>query len=288
MQKIKNLAYLLLFSLVLFSCGEYQKVLNKGTTEEQYKMATKMYESKNYSKALRLFEKVTPTYRGKPQMERIQFMVAQSNFNEKNYSISGYYFDRFAKNYPKSSKKEEAAFLSAYSYKLASPPFSLDPKDTNKALEAFQGFINTYPDSDKIDEANKHYKELRYKLQKKYFEIAKTYYRTAGYDLRNYKAAIQAFDNLLSDYLGSEFKEEALFYRLKAAHDFVLKSTLRRKSERIKDAIDAYDRLKRNFPESKFMEESNEMLATMNEENKEVESLIAKQKEFKNNSIQKK
>ncbi|WP_158838220.1 outer membrane protein assembly factor BamD [Polaribacter sp. L3A8] len=277
MQKIKNLACLLMFSLVLISCGEYQKVLNKGTSEEQYKMAVKMYEGKKYGKALRLFEKITPTYRGKPQMERIQFMVAQSNFNEKNYSISGYYFDRFAKNYPKSSKKEEAAFLSAYSYKLASPRFSLDPTDTNKALEAFQGFINTYPDSDKIEEANQHYKELRYKLQKKSFEIAKTYYRTAEYDLRNYKAAIQAFDNLLSDYLGSEFKEEALYYRLKAAHDFVLKSYDRRKSERIKDAIEAYDKLKRNYPESQYMEDSDKMLATLQQEQVRIDAIIAKQ-----------
>ena len=282
MQKIKNLAYLLSFSVLLFSCGEYQKVLNKGTSEDQYKMAVKMYESKNYGKALRLFEKITPSYRDKPQMERFQFMVAQSNFNEKNYSISGYYFDRFAKNYPKSSKKEEASFLAAYSYKLASPVFSLDPTDTNKALESFQSFINEYPDSDKIKEANKHYKELRYKLQKKYFEIAKTYYRTAGYDLRNYKAAIQAFDNLLSDYLGSEFKEEALYYRLKAAHDFVLKSTFRRKPERVKDAISAYEKLKRNYPESTFMEDAEKMLITLTAENIAAEDLIAKQKEFQN------
>jgi outer membrane protein assembly factor BamD len=208
-------------------------------------------------------------------MERIQFMVAQSNFNEKNYSISGYYFDRFAKNYPKSSKKEEAAFLSAYSYKLASPRYSLDPTDVNKALASFQDFINTYPTSPKIDEANKHYKELRYKLQKKYFEIAKTYYRTADYDLRNYNAAIQAFDNLLSDYLGSEFKEEALYYRLKAAHDFVLKSYDRRKPERINDAIEAYQKLKRNFPESKYMEDSDKMLATLQKEDKRVKALVA-------------
>ena len=272
--------------LVFFSCGQYQKVLNKGTTEEQYKMAVKMYESKKFSKSLRLFEKITPTYRGKPQMERIQFMVAQANFNEKNYSISGYYFDRFVKNYPKSSKKEEAAFLSAYSYKLASPAFSLDPTDTNKALESFQSFINTYPDSEKIPEANTHYKELRYKLQKKYFEIAKTYYRTADYDLRNYKAAIQALDNLISDYLGSEFKEEALYYRLKAAHDFDLKSTDRRKLERTKDAIEAYEKLKRNFPESKFMEDANKMLATLLKEQTRVNALIAKQKKVY--SIQKK
>jgi len=287
MQKIKNLACLLIVSLVLFSCGEYQKVLNKGSVEEQYKMAVKLYEGNKFGKALRLFEKVSPTYRGKPQMERIQFMVAQSNFNEKNYATSGYYFDRFAKSYPKSSKKEEAAFLSAYSYKLASPVYSKDPTETLKALEAFQGFINDYPDSEKIEEANQHYKDLRYKLQKKYFEIAKTYYRTADYDVRNYKAAIQAFDNLLADYLGSEFKEEALFYRLKAAHDFVLKSTIRRKPERVDDAVRAYEKLKRNFPESEFMEEANTMLATLKEEKRVAEDLIAKQKEFQESQKEK-
>ena len=282
MQKIKNLAYLFVLSLLLSSCGEYQKVLNKGTSEEQYKMAVKMYEAQNYSKALRLFEKITPTYRGKPQMERIQFMVAQSNFNEKNYSIAGYYFDRFTKNYLKSSKKEEAAFLSAYSYKLASPRFSIDPTDTNKALESFQDFINMYPDSDKIDEANKYYSELRAKLEKKYFEIAKTYYRTADYDLRNYKAAIQAFDNLLEDFLGTKFKEEALYYRLKAAHDFVLKSTDRRKEERIEVAIEAYSKLEKSFPESQFMEDSNLMLATLQDQKTRIDALVAKQKEFQN------
>jgi outer membrane protein assembly factor BamD len=208
MHKFKTLAFLLVVSMLLFSCGEYQKVLNKGTVEDQYKMGVKMYESQKFGKAIRLFEKVTPAYRGKPQMERIQFMVAQSNFNEKNYQTAGYYFDRFAKNYPSSSKLEEASFASALSYKLASPEFSKDPTDTNKALEAFQSFINAFPTSDKLEEANKHYKELRYKLQKKYFEIAKTYYTTADYDMRNYKAAIQAFDNLLEDYLGSDDEME--------------------------------------------------------------------------------
>ena len=280
MQKIKNLMLLTFLSFLLFSCGEYQKVLNKGTVEDQYKMAVKMYEIKKYGKAIRLFEKITPAYRGKPQMERIQFMVAQSNFNEKNYTTAGYYFDRFAKNYPSSSKLEEASFSSALSYKLASPEFSNDPTDTNKALEAFQSFINTFPTSEKIDEANQHYKELRYKLQKKYFEIAKTYYTTADYDMRNYKAAIQAFDNLLSDYLGSEFKEEALLYRLKAAHDFVLKSYDRRKPERIKDALEAHEKLIRNYPESKYLEEAKKIYATLNKEKDRINILIENSKEL--------
>lgn len=268
---MKNLIYIAIFTLVFSSCSHYQKVLNKGTTEEQYKLAVEMYEAKKYSKALNLFEKITPTYRGKPQMERIQFMVAQSNFNTKDYDLAGYYFDRFTQNYPTSSKKEEAAFLSAYSYMLASPSYSLDPTDTKKALNAFQGFINNYPDSKRLVEANKYYKEINYKLQKKAFEIAKVYYTTAEYSPEvNYKAAIVAFDNLLSEHLGSEFKEEALYYRLKAAHDLAFKSTLRRKPERIQEAILAYEKLKRNFPKTKYLKESDEMLANLKKEQETI------------------
>ncbi len=270
--------YFVLTLLVLVSCGEYQKVLNRGTIEEQYKMAVKMYESKKYSKALRLFEKITPAYRNKPQMERIQYMVANSNFNEKNYSIAGYYFNRFSQNYPKSSKKEEADFLSALSYYKAAPVYSKDPTDTNKAIESFQSFIDAYPDSPRLSEANKYYNELQYKLETKAFEIAKGYYRTAQTDPRNYRAAITAFDNLLTDYLGTRYKEEALFLRFKAAHDLAVKSKVRRKEERIKSALKAYEKLKRNFPETKYGKETEVMVSTLNTEQKKLEQLIVNSK----------
>lgn len=238
--------------------------------EERYALAVKMYETKKFGKALRLFEIVTPHYRGKPQFERIQFMVAQSNFNEKNYAIAGYYFDRFTKNYPKSSKKEEAAFLSALSYKFASPKHSLDQTDTNKALQSFQQFIYDYPNSLRIDEANKYYEELRFKLEEKAFEIAKTYYRTAVTDYRNYKATITAVDNLLSDYLGTKLKEEALFLRLKASHDLVLISSERKKEERITVAMQSYDKLLKSFPKTKYLADSDKMLAKIKEEQKKL------------------
>ncbi len=270
MQKFKNFIFLLAVSMIMASCGEYQRVLNKGTIVDQYKMAVKLYESKDFKKALRLFEKVTPTYRGKPQMERIQYMVAQSNFNLKNYTLSGYYFDRFTNNYPNSSKKEEAAYLSAYSYKLSSPTYSTDPTDTYKALGAFQQFINDYPQSSRLEEANKHYKEIRLQLEKKAFEIAKTYYKTAEYDFRNYKATVVAMDNLLADFLGTAYKEEAFYYKLKATHDLALKSSERKKEGRINDAIKAYEKLVKAFPETRFLKESKKMLANLQSEQKKL------------------
>ncbi|GGH00289.1 outer membrane protein assembly factor BamD [Polaribacter pacificus] len=271
MFKLKNLLYIATIGLVFSSCSHYQKVLNKGTVEEQYKMAEELYNAKKYSKALDLFVKVTPTYRSKPQMERIEFMIAQSNFNIKDYDLAGYYFERFAEGYPKSSKREEAAFLSAYSYMLAAPRYNLDQTETRRALNSFQSFIDAFPNSNRLDEANKYYKELRYKLEKKAFEIAKGYYTTAPSDPGNYKAAIIAFDNLLTEYLGSEFKEDALFYRLKAAHDLALKSVQRKKLDRIKEAILAYDKLKRNFPETKYLEESAKLLADLQKEQQTLE-----------------
>tara|TARA_B110000003_G_scaffold130537_2_gene132633 strand:+ start:16420 stop:17241 length:822 start_codon:yes stop_codon:yes gene_type:complete len=270
MRKIKLLALILSVILLLNSCGEYQRTLGKGTMQERYKLAIKEYEAKEYSKALRLFELIKSSYRGKPQMERIQFMVAQSNFNEKNYSTAAYYFDRFTNNYPNSSKKEEAAFLSAYSYKLGSPIFSLDQTDTNKALAAFQLFINQYPDSDRVEEANKHYKELQFKLETKAFEIAKTYYKTAQTDFRNFNAAIVAFDNIINNFLGTELKEEVLYYRFKAYHDLVIVSTERKKENRIKDAIAAYDKLLRNFPKTIFLKESDKLLSEIKKEEKQL------------------
>ncbi|WP_373940881.1 hypothetical protein OEG92_13450 [Polaribacter sejongensis] len=62
----------------------------------------------------------------------------------------------------------------------------------------------------------------------------------------------------------------------------MLKSYDRRKPERIKDAIDAYDKLKRNYPESQFMEDSNIMLATLQKEQVRIDALIAKQVEVQN------
>ena len=132
---------------------------------------------------------------------------------------------------------------------LASPVFSLDANRYKKSIRIhFNILLIRIQNSKRMPEANKHYQEIRYKLQKKAFEVAKVYYTTADYDpARNYTAAIQAFDNLLEDYLGSEFKEEALYYRLKAAHDLALRSSERKQSLRIKECNQSIRKVKKKF-----------------------------------------
>jgi len=252
---MKKFVFLVLISIAFVSCSEYQKVLNKGTVSEQYKMAEQLYKEGKYNKALVLFEKVIPSFKAKPQMQRIQFMVAKSNYETGNYDMASYYFNRFINNYPKSSKIKEADFLIAQSYYKKSPKYSLDQKDTYKALSALQDFLDKYPNSEYDKQINEQYKELTHKLDKKYFEIAKQFYT-----IEDYKSAIPALENYLSDHLGTPYKEDALYYKFLAGYKLAENSVEYKKEKRIKDALKYFDRFKKLFPKSEYLDET-EILA---------------------------
>lgn len=274
MLKIQRILIIVVTVIAFVSCSEYQEVLNKGTAEEQYQAATKLFEEGKYNKAIALFEKVIPSYGRKPQMERIQYMVAMSNYRTKSYELAAYYFNRFISNYPNSSKIEEATYLNAHSYYLNTPKYSRDQKDTQTALQSLQNFIDKYPNSDKIEEANKYFEDLTLRLEKKSFEVAKQYYH-----IEEYKAAIVAFDNFVSEHVGSSLKEDAFYYRFKAANDLAMNSVLSKKEQRLENAIAAYDKFKKNFPESVRMKELDKMLASLNKELDSTKELIQKLKE---------
>ena len=270
MLKIERIIFTVVIIISLSSCSEYQKVLNKGKAEEKYKMATELYEQEKYNKAILLFEKVIPIYERKPQMQRIQFMIAQANYQTKSYELAAYYFNRFIANYPQSSRIEEATYLAAHSYYLASPKYSRDQRDTQKALQAFQNFIDKYPSSERTTDANKHYNELTFRLEKKAFEIAKQYYR-----MEDYGAAIVSFENFIQDNIGTSLKEEALYFKFKASNDLAIKSVIQKKEKRINEAQNIYEKFKKSFPESNRLEELNELNENLGKELKITKELIA-------------
>ena len=191
-----------MLAIAVSSCSEYQKAFKSDDTKFKYEVAVKMYEAEKYSKAIRLIEQIAPSYRGKPQAAKLFYVYSMSLYNTESYYTAGYQFEYFAANYPRSEKVEEAAFMGAKSYYQLSPKYSLDQVDTYKALDKLQTFINNYPNSQFMPEANQLVKELNEKLEKKAFEIAKQYNTTAEY-FGDFKAAIVALDNFLLDHPGT-------------------------------------------------------------------------------------
>jgi len=277
MQQMKRFSILIVIAILLSACSEYQKVLNKGEVEDQYKMATQYFEDGKFNKSIQLFEKVIPKYGSKPQMERIQYMVAEANYNTKSYDLSSYYFNKFIANYPTSSKVADATYFLAHSYYLSSPKSSRDQANTGKALAALQNFIDKFPESDKIELANAYYDELVNRLEKKSFDIAKQYYIT-----EKYKAAIMAFDIFIEDNFGTKYKEEALAYKFLAAYELGMKSIINKKEERLEEAIANYNRLKKGFPESERLKDHSSKFEELNKELKTTKEIYAK---YTNNGL---
>ena len=253
---MKKIVLLLVVLVFLASCSEYQKALKSEDPAVKLEMATKMYEAKKYNKAIRIFEQIASVYRGKPESENLYFMFSQSYFKSEQYYLAGYQFESFVSSFPKSDKAQEASFLGAKSYSMLSPVYSLDQTDTTKAIEKLQAFIDTYPNSIYLAEANVIMKNLNEKLERKVFENAK------GYNtISDYKAALVALDNFIADFPGTPFKEEALFYKYDSAYQLGINSVPAKMEERLIVAKLAYANLIKFKADTKYKKQADEMYA---------------------------
>lgn len=257
---MKKLFLLFWLSFLVGSCSQYQKALKSEDMAVKYDAAVKKYDAKKYNKAIRLFEQMAPAFRGKPQSEKMFYMYAQSYYKTQQYYLAGYQFESFVSSYPKSEKAEEAAFLEGFCYSKLSPTYSLDQADTYKAINKLQSFIDTYPNSTYMPEANAVLKKLTDKIEKKYFEIAKQYNT-----ISDYKSALVALDNFISDYPGTQYKEAALYLKLDSAYKLAVNSIPAKMEERYKNAKIAYNGLMKFKDNTDYKAKADEMLAKIEE-----------------------
>ena len=262
---MKKILSILLLTLIFSSCSEYQKALKTEEIGVKYDVATQQYDKGNYMKAIRLFEQIAPSYRGRPQAEKMFYMYSQSFYKTKQYYSAAYQFESFVSSYPKSEKIEEASYLSALNYSKLSPRYSLDQVDTYKAIDKLQAFINNYPTSEFLPEANTIVKDLREKLEKKSFEIAKQYNT-----ISDHKSALVVLDNFITDFPGTKYKGEALYYKLDSSFKLAINSVDAKKLERLNNAKTAYLNLMKFSPSSEFKEKADEMLATIETDLKQI------------------
>ncbi len=174
----------------------------------------------------------------------------------KDYIVASFYFKRHVRTYPQSNEAEEAAYMAAYCYYLDSPRYSLDQTNTYEAIRELQAFIDAYSSSDKVEEANGLIDDLRKKLETKDLNIALMYYR-----MRDYMAAIKMFENVMKRFPDTERREEIFYYMTLSYFEFAEQSIPERRKERFESAIESYNNLLYQYPESEYLNE----LASVNE-----------------------
>lgn len=252
MFKKQNLLFAGFVGLLLFgavSCkSKYEKLKASNDNAKKFQEGKRLYDKKEYEKALGLFETLLSRYRGTDGATDLFYLNAMTNYKLRDYTAAAYHFNEFATSYPSDPRAEEARFLTAYCYYLDAPVFSLDQENTYKCIDKLQLFINLYPKSDRVAEASKLIQDLRDRLERKSYENAKLYL-----DIGNNQSAVIAFNNTLRDYPDTKYAEELEYLIIKAQYEYAHQSREYKQEERYNQAITYADQYFEKYPSSKYM-----------------------------------
>ena len=248
---------LVLFVVVLSSCGDYNKIVKSTDYTFKYKKATEYYEAGEYVKAGTLFQELVNIYRGTSTGDDVYYFYAKSMIGQKDYLMAGHYFKTLIKEFPTSEYVEEAQFMTGYCSYLLSPKPLLDQAVSFEAIDALQLYINLYPFSDRVDEANRLIDELKDKMVYKSYLTAKLYY-----DFKSYKAAVVALSNSLKDHPDSQYREDLMYMLLKSKYLLAINSVKEKQNERFSGALDEYFSFVDEYPESDHKKEVDRFYET--------------------------
>ncbi len=163
-------------------------------------------EKKDYVKAQTEFQTVIDSFPASELIDRAQFMLAEANFNNEDYITAAYEYDRVYKDYPSSIHAEEARYKRAICYYNESPKAELDQENTLLAIDEFNRFVDNFPRSEFVEEAQNYIEELREKLAFKEYKNAELYRK-----LKKYASAIQYYRFVIGDYPRSVWADESRY-----------------------------------------------------------------------------
>lgn len=264
---IGRIACVLISTLCLFSCGEYQQILKSKDPDLKYQKALDYFNDKQYVKAQTLFDEVTPYYKSTDRAQDVLIYLSRSHMGQKNYPAAAEYYQAYIRNYPKGRYIMEARFQVGHCYYLDVADARLDQADTKKAIQFYIQFVEYHPDSPYAEQAYKEMNELYDRLAYKEFLSAKLYYNLGTYLGNNYLSAEIVAKNALKTYPTNKYQEELSWIVLQAKYQQTINSVDAKKQERAIDANDEYYSFVTQYPESKHLSAAKKI-------HKEIEAIL--------------
>ncbi|MDD3405263.1 MAG: outer membrane protein assembly factor BamD [Paludibacteraceae bacterium] len=248
---------LLVLSLSLVACSNYQKLMKKASPEDKYAAAKDFLQEKDFMRASTLLEDVSSYYRGTGAAEDVLFFMAEAYMGQKDYYSAAEYYKAYMKNYPRGKFVKESRYMIAVCYYSDSPDARLDQSSTEKAIDAFSDYIEFYPTDSRVKDAYLHIAEMQDKLAYKGVLNAKLYFNLGIYLGNNYRSAILTAQNVLKDYPETKYREELSFLILNSKYKEAAYSASQKRKERYSEVIDEYYNYSNEFPDGKHINAAN-------------------------------
>ena len=217
----------------------------------------------------------------------VKFNLGSELFEQKKYSKASRLFSQILPQYRGKPQAQKLTYMQAMCF--------YNTKDYNSASYQMERFVNSYPDSEKVEEvaflgAKSYYlmapvfskdpenikiaidklqefinsypeSELINDANELIFELDyrlefKEFNIALQYNvLTDYQASIKSFDNFLIDFPGSDLREKALYYRFDSAYKLAINSVVWKQEERIGNVVNYFNSFKNNYKDSEFLKE---------------------------------
>ena len=246
-------------TLLLCSCaGEFNKVYKSTDNEYRYEYAKEAFAMGKFQQAATLLEEIITIKKGSEAEQESLYMLAMAQYCNRDYEAASATFKKYISRYPRGIYAESAAFYVGQTLYEESPEPRLDQSPTIGAMNAYQQFLDLYPDSKLRSAAQERLYELQDKLVQKELLSAELYYNLGGYfgninknDESNYTSCIITAQNALKQYPYSKWREEFAVLIMKSKFQLAENSTLEKRLDRYRDAEDECYGFLNEYPDSK-------------------------------------
>ncbi len=254
----KNILITLLLAALLTSCAsEFNSVYKSTDNTYKYEYAKQCFASGKFSQAITLLQELVTLQKGKTNAQESLYMLGMAQYSNKDYEAASATFRKYFQSYPKGDFAEQASFYVGQSLFQSMPDPRLDQSATIGAINAYQNFIDYFPDSQLRETAQKRLFILQDNLVMKEYLSAELYYNLGGYfgninanTESNYESCIITAQNALKTYPYTSLREKFSILIMKSKYELAQNSSEEKRIDRYRDAEDECYGFLNEFPES--------------------------------------
>ena len=254
----KNTIIALSLAVLFSGCASQVEGIRKSADKAyQYEYAKQCFAQGKFNDAITLLSELVTAQKGRENAQESLYMLAMAEYCNRDYESASATFKKYFQSYPKGDFAEQASFYVGQSLFESMPDPRLDQSSTIGAINAYQNFMDYFPDSSLREEAQKKLFILQDNLVMKEYLSAELYYNLGGYfgninsnTESNYESCIITAQNALKQYPYTSLREKFSILIMKSKYELAQNSSEEKRLDRYRDAEDECYGFLNEFPES--------------------------------------
>ena len=249
-------AWATLLLLVTSACASSDNVVPVGAAGADralYDLGMEALEERRWLRAREYFVTVVDNYPQSVMRPDAMLGIGDTYYGEG--SVEAYLraigeFEQFLSFYPLHPRSDYAQYKLGMAHYSQMRRAERDQTETQAAIEAFDAFVEQYPDSELMDEVRVKFREALDRYSQSEFLVGRFYYR-----FKAWAGAIERFKGVLDDDPGFTNRDAVYFHLAESL--FV--------TDRKVEALPYYERLVEEFEESEYLEATRARITELKE-----------------------